>query len=87
MNQNHKDFLLGLFNKSLEKTFKKKRHLYEPFPTTLIQVATNICCILKSLRPLMKLEDEELAPKILTVHYIYAMIWGLGGGISYVHNP
>lgn len=46
-----------------------------------------MCNILKSLRPSMKLEDEELAQKILTVHYIYSMIWGLGGGISYAHNP
>lgn len=55
MNANHKEFLLGLFNKTLEKTFKKKKSFYEPFPTTLIQVATNMCCILKSLRPIMKL--------------------------------
>jgi len=27
-----------------------------------------------------------LAPKVLTTNYIYAMIWGIGGGISYTHN-
>ena len=28
------DILEGLFNKSLDKAFKKKKKLYEPFPTT-----------------------------------------------------
>ena len=52
----HRDLIEGLFHKSLEKAFKKKRKLYEPFPTTLIQCATNICRILESLKPKMKLE-------------------------------
>ena len=45
----HKEILEGLFNKTLEKVFKKKAKLYEPFPTTLIQCATNICSILQSM--------------------------------------
>ena len=77
------DFLMGLFNKTLEKAFKKKRNLYEPFPTTLIQVATNMCSIIQSMLPSMKLDDEETVNKVLTYHFIYAMIWGLCGGISY----
>jgi hypothetical protein len=32
----------------------------------------------------MKLDVEELAPKVLTVHFIFAFIWGLGGGVSSV---
>lgn len=36
--------------------------------------------------PSMKLEDEEVATKVLTYHFIYAMIWSLGGGISFTHN-
>lgn len=49
---------MALFQKTLEKGFKKKKNLFEPFPTTLIQVATNICSILQSLLPSMKLDDE-----------------------------
>ena len=30
----------------------------------------------------MKLDVEELASKVLTVHFIFAFIWGVGGGIS-----
>jgi dynein heavy chain len=82
----HKEVLEGLFNKSLEKAFKKKQKLYEPFPSTLIQCATNICNILQSLKPQMKLEVEELAGKVLTAHFIFAFIWGLGGGVSNVNN-
>lgn len=85
--ENHKEFILGLFNKTLEKAFAKKKKLYEPFPATLIQVATNMCSILQSIKPSMKLTEEEIVPKVLTVHYIYSMIWGLGGGISFVNNP
>lgn len=85
--QEHKDFIESLFNKTLEKAFKKKKGVYEPFPTTLIQVATNMCHILQSLRPNMKLDVEDLAQKVLTVHYIYSLIWGLGGGVSFVNNP
>lgn len=79
---------MALFNKSLEKGFKKKSNLYEPFPTTLIQIAENICCILQSMLPKMKLldEEQEITTKVLTYHYIYAFIWGLAGGISFVHN-
>lgn len=57
MNENHKQFIFNLFNKTLEKAFKKKKNLYEPFPTTLIQVATNMCSLLKSLKPSMKLDE------------------------------
>lgn len=83
---NHKEFIEGLFAKSLEKAFKKKKKLYEPFPTTLIQCATNICNILTSLKSQMKLDVEELATKVLTVHFIFAFIWGLGGGVSSSDN-
>jgi hypothetical protein len=34
----------------------------------------------------MKLDVEELAAKVLTAHFIYALIWGLGGGVSNVNN-
>ena len=84
--QVHKDLIEGLFNKSLEKTFKKKTKMYEPFPTTLIQCATNICRILESLKPNMKLDVEELAPKVITAHFVFAFIWGVGGGVSSVNN-
>ena len=84
--QAHRDILEGLFNKSLEKVFKKKKKLYEPFPSTLIQFATNVCDILQSLKPQMKLEVEELAGKLLTAHFIFAVIWGFGGGVSNVNN-
>ena len=77
---------MSLFQKTLEKAFKKKKNLYEPFPTTLIQVATNMCSLIKSMIPSMKLDDEETVNKVLTYHYIYSFIWGLGGGISFVHN-
>lgn len=60
--------------------------MYEPFPTTMVQVATNMCSILTSMIPSMKLGDDEVVNKVLTYHYIYAMIWGLGGGISFEHN-
>jgi dynein heavy chain, axonemal len=53
--QAHRDILEGLFTKSLEKAFKRKKKLYEPFPSTLIQCATNICNILQSLKSQMKL--------------------------------
>lgn len=66
---------------------KRKKNLIEPFPTTLIQIATNICSILQSMHATMKLKDDEVVNKVLTYHYIYAMIWGFGGGISYVNNP
>jgi dynein heavy chain len=52
----HKEILEGLFHKSLEKAFKRKKKLYEPFPSTIIQCATNICSILQSLKPQMKLD-------------------------------
>lgn len=45
-----------------------------------------MCSILQSMLPSMKLKDEEVVNKVLTYHFIYAMIWGLGGGISYVHS-
>lgn len=77
---------MGLFNKTLEKAFNRKKKLFEPFPTTLIQIASNICSILQSMLPKMNLKDDEIVTKVLTYHYIYAMIWGLAGGISYVHN-
>jgi dynein heavy chain len=35
----------------------------------------------------MKLDVEELAGKVLTAHFIFAVIWGLGGGVSNVNNP
>jgi dynein heavy chain len=54
--ENHREFIFGLFNKTLEKAFSKKKKLYEPFPTTLIQVATNMCSILQSIRGSMKLD-------------------------------
>lgn len=76
-----------MFNKYLEKVFKKKAHkVYEPFPSTMIQCATNICNILQSMKSQMKLDVEELATKVLTTHFIYAVIWGLGGGVSNVNN-
>lgn len=34
----------------------------------------------------MKLDVEELAIKVITAHFIFAMIWGLGGGVSNVNN-
>lgn len=34
----------------------------------------------------MKLDVEELASKVITVHYIFAFIWGLGGGVSSANN-
>lgn len=34
----------------------------------------------------MKLEVEELASKVITVHFIFAFIWGLGGGVSSDNN-
>jgi dynein heavy chain len=86
LKKEQQEFLLGLFNKTLEKAFKKKAHMYEPFPTTMVQVATNMCSILTSMIPSMKLGDDEVVNKVLTYHYIYAMIWGLGGGISFEHN-
>ena len=55
LKKEHREFVLGLFNKTLEKSFKKKKNLYEPFPTTPVQVATNICSILQSMIPSMKL--------------------------------
>jgi hypothetical protein len=36
--------------------------------------------------PTMNLKDNEIVTKVLTFHYIYAMIWGFGGGISFHHN-
>jgi hypothetical protein len=54
--QPHKDILEGLFIKSIEKAFKKKKKIYEPFPSTMIQCVTNICNILQSLKSQMKLE-------------------------------
>jgi dynein heavy chain len=56
--KDHQEFILGLFNKTLEKAFKKKKHLTEPFPTTLIQIAANICSILESMLQTMKLKDN-----------------------------
>jgi dynein heavy chain len=56
IHRSHKEILEGLFNKSLEKAFKRKKKLYEPFPSTIIQCATNICNILQSLKPQMKLD-------------------------------
>ena len=53
----HQKLILELFNKTLEKGFNKKRKLYEPFPTTPIQIATNICSIFQSMIPQMKLND------------------------------
>jgi len=38
------------------------------------------------MRPNMKLDVEELANKVLTTHFIYAFIWGFGGGVSYINN-
>lgn len=55
--ENHKELIFGLFNKTLEKAFAKKKKLYEPFPTTLIQIATNMCSIFQSIKPLMKLDE------------------------------
>lgn len=77
---------MALFNKTLEKGFGKKKNLVEPFPTTLIQIATNMCSILQSMLPTMKLKDDEVVNKVLTYHYIYSFIWGFGGGISYTNN-
>lgn len=82
----NQELFMSLFNKTLEKAFKKKKNLFEPFPTTLIQIATNICSILQTLLPKMNLKDEEIVSKVITYHFIYAMIWGFAGGISYVHN-
>lgn len=48
-----------MFTKHLEKIFKKKAHkVYEPFPSTMIQCATNICNILQSMKSQMKLDVE-----------------------------
>jgi len=55
--ENHKEFIFNLFHKTLEKAFAKKKKLYEPFPTTLIQVATNMCSIFQSIKNSMKLEE------------------------------
>lgn len=82
----HQTVILDLFNKTLDKGFNKKKKLYEPFPTTPIQVATNICSIFQSMIPQMKLNDEETVNKVLTYNFIYAFIWGFGGGVSFENN-
>jgi dynein heavy chain len=79
------DHLISLFDRSIEKGFEKKKGINEPFPTTMIQVAKNICNIIESMLRTINTKADELN-KIITCVYVYCFIWGFAGGMSSAHN-
>lgn len=56
--------------------------MFEPFPTTSIQIAENICTILSVFLNGIKFSnsyDENI--KKVTFTYAFALIWAAGGSI------
>lgn len=76
----------NLFFSSLDKLLEEKKGMYEPFPTTAIQTAENICTLLSVfLRNIRWSNSYDENIKKVTFTYAFSLIWATGGSIESKH--